>query len=165
MAIPIMLNVIDKKVWVVGGGNIGYRKTLQMLEHGAQVTCLSPEHIASFDNLEGCSLIKDIYKTDYLKDQDLILVTTNDESVNKQIHEDCKEKGLWCYRADDHEASDLQFMMNKVMDQLVVAVTTQGQSPRFSKELLERLIGNISQEDLETLTQMGIERQKALKKN
>ena len=39
---PIMLNIEDKAVVVVGGGLIAYRKIVGLLQAGAYVTVISP---------------------------------------------------------------------------------------------------------------------------
>ena len=42
-AYPIMLNINNQEVVVVGGGTIAYRKIRGLLQAGANITVISPE--------------------------------------------------------------------------------------------------------------------------
>ena len=45
---PMMLNIENKKCLIVGGGDIAYRKILELIEYGASITLVSPSINAGY---------------------------------------------------------------------------------------------------------------------
>ena len=39
---PMMLNIENKECVIIGGGDIAYRKILELIEYGASITLVSP---------------------------------------------------------------------------------------------------------------------------
>ena len=82
---PIMLNIEDKAVVVVGGGLIAYRKMVGLLEAGAYVTVISPVIHAKIERLFMDNKIawKDkLFEPDDLDSALIVIAATNSEIVN-----------------------------------------------------------------------------------
>jgi siroheme synthase-like protein len=160
MAIPLMLDVAMKDVLVIGGGPVGYKKSKVMLDNGAKVTCRSIDFVDGFKELEGCMLLEGGFEVGDLDNKDLVLIATGDGLLNNKLQELCRQRHLWCYRADDHRVSNFQFMSDGTVNGITIAVNTNGQSPKFSRELLERFIGTLTEDDfrnLEALSKLRLE--------
>lgn len=57
---PIMLNLKDKKIVIIGAGNIALRKLQKLIEYDGHLTVVSPEIMKEFYNFKGkINIIKD----------------------------------------------------------------------------------------------------------
>lgn len=155
MKMPLMFELDSKKVLVIGGGNVGFRKSKKLLAYGAEVCCLSLEHLQAFDTLPTCQLIQGAYDPNYLVDQALVIAATSDPTVNHQILNDCKQRKLLCMVVNEEDASDVNFMATKKKEGITLAVSTDGQSPGFSKHLVQQLMDEVDSEEFQRLKLMS----------
>ncbi|NLJ91048.1 MAG: bifunctional precorrin-2 dehydrogenase/sirohydrochlorin ferrochelatase, partial [Clostridiales bacterium] len=51
MFCPIMVDISDKKIGIIGGGKIAYRKAKNFLEYNASIIVVSPELRDEFNDL------------------------------------------------------------------------------------------------------------------
>lgn len=156
MFYPIMVDIKDKKIVIVGGGKIGCRKAKTLVEFGGQVVVISPEFIEEFYRLkeeyrENLSLIKDCYKREYIKDSFMIIGATCIRKINNQISIDAKEKNILCNIVDKQDESSFisQCMVNK--EGLIVSSSTMGKFPYLSKKVKEDMKKNYLKYDKEYL--------------
>src|SRR5690554_374014 len=85
---PIMLNIQDKKVVIVGGGRIAYRKIVSLLEAGAQITVISPMIHIKIEKLIAENRIlwkKKVFEPDDLDCAFIVIAATNNEKVNAHV--------------------------------------------------------------------------------
>lgn len=135
---PVNLNITDKACLVVGGGGVGTRKVSRLLECGAQVTVISPEasfrlhQMASAGHL---TLHLKQYESDDIKPFFLIIGATNQETLNRQISRDASAANKLCNIVDRPDLCN--FILPAVVSQgdLVISISTSGQSPAFAKHL------------------------------
>lgn len=142
MYFPIMVDITKKKIVIVGGGKIGYRKAKEFLEFGGEITALSPKFIREFYQLENkygdkINLIKDYYKKEYIDKSFMVIGATSLRDVNQKISIDCKNLGILCNIVDNKEESSFisSSIVNK--DGLIVTVSTMGKFPYLSKKVKE----------------------------
>lgn len=155
MKIPMMIEMNMKTVLVIGGGQVGFRKSMKLTQYGAEVVCLSLEHIQEFENLAACWLIQDAYNDNYLIGQEFVVAATSDPIINRQIIEDCKKRNLLCMAVDAEAVSDVSFMATSKKEGLTIAVSTEGQSPGFSKRLVQQLMDKVDLEEFQRLQLIG----------
>jgi precorrin-2 dehydrogenase/sirohydrochlorin ferrochelatase len=163
---PVMLDINNKACVVVGGGLIGYRKTLSLIQYGASVTVISPDlckEIQDLVNSDKILWINDYYKSDYLKNIFIVFAATNDENVNQKIYNDSKNQNILTNVVDVPELCD--FIMPAVMQQgdLTIAVSTNGKSPTLAKKICEDLNRNFDVNYAIFLDILGEMREKVLK--
>lgn len=152
MSLPMMLDLVNKKVLVIGGGKIGSRKVLNLLDSQAIVTCISSSFIREISLYkEKVSLIIKDFEPSDIKDYFLVIAATNDVRVNKRVYETCNNNHILCQTVDRINKSDFDFMATKRWDDLVVAVSTYGKAPAYSKELIKSLAEVISKKELDML--------------
>ncbi len=82
---PVMLSLAGKKCVVVGAGATAARKINTLRRAGALVTIVAPEFAEEF---KGCTLIKDVYKKEYLENAFLTVAATDDAAVNRRVTKD-----------------------------------------------------------------------------
>ncbi|QUM79256.1 MULTISPECIES: bifunctional precorrin-2 dehydrogenase/sirohydrochlorin ferrochelatase [unclassified Moritella] len=152
--LPIFMDVNNKNVLVVGGGEVASRKVDLLLSAGAKVTVLSPrlnDTLQRYRDNAKITVIIDGYNCNYLLDYVMVWVTTDDTLLNKQVWQDCCERNLLVNVADQPELCE--FITPSIIDRspLQIAISSGGTSPvliRYLREKLEALLP-------ETLGQLG----------
>ena len=81
---PIILNLTDKNVAVVGGGKVAYRKINKLLAAGIRPTVISPLLSPEIQPTQ-INWIPDKYQRKYGENMDIIITCTDDRAVNDQV--------------------------------------------------------------------------------
>ena len=146
------LNLIGKRALVIGGGNESSRKIEALLSQQCKIFVVAEKAEQSIKNYAGegkVSLdLRKIENVDFLKDYkqlDLILATTDDPDINREILVVGKKKyGCYVYAADDSQVSDFSHpSVININDTVQIAISTGGRSPLMGKSIrhdLEPLI-------------------------
>jgi len=135
--IPVALNLFNKQVLIVGGGNVAFRKARLFLNEAAKVTMVSIDFLDDWMELEA-KIIVDSYQKKYLKNQFLVYACTNDPLVNQQIVDDCNACGILCGSATRAKGVTFNSMAFEKTDVGMVALSTHQKMP-YTKPLLEEL--------------------------
>ena len=142
------LNLIGKRALVIGGGNESSRKVEALLSQQCKIFVVAEKAEQSIKNYadEGkVSLdLRKIENVDFLKDYkqlDLILATTDDPDLNREILIVGKEKyGCYVYAADDPQVSDFSHpSVININDTVQIAISTGGRSPLMGKSIRQDL--------------------------
>lgn len=162
---PIYLDVDHQPVLVVGGGDVGTRKVLTLLECGASVTLVSPDATQKLIRLANTGQIEwkpRKYRASDLTRVFLVIGAANDEAVNRQISTRARQINLLCNIADKPEACN--FILPSIVKRgdLLIAISTSGASPAYAKHLRKELEKQFGDEYAEFLTLMGAVRKKLL---
>jgi precorrin-2 dehydrogenase/sirohydrochlorin ferrochelatase len=141
---PMMINIKNKKCLVVGGGNVAYRKTLELIEYGAKVTVVSMERNEKFsaiagDEDNGVIYIVDRYKSEFIKDAYIVMAATNDSNTNLQIAMDCEKRNILVNVVDDLKESRFIVPSKVKRGDLTITISTNGKCPFYSKLLRKKL--------------------------
>lgn len=162
---PVHLDIKNRNCLVVGGGAVGTRKVNTLLACGARVTVVSPDPAQQLKEMaaEGSITLKErAYRTVDLKDMFLVIGATDDEKLNRQISEEAEQIGILCNIADRPEACN--FILPSVVQRgdLVITISTSGQSPALAKRLRRKLEAQFGEEYADFLLLMGVIRKKLL---
>ncbi len=127
---------------VVGGGSVAERKTISLLEAGADVTIVSPDLTPKLLDLSQSGKIDHIKKTFEEKDlsgEFIVIAATNSPEVNVRIARACKSRHVLVNVAVPPEESS--FIVPSVVDrgELLIAVSTSGVSPALAKKIRREL--------------------------
>ena len=159
----IVLRLSDRRVLVVGGGNVGARKAAGLLEAGAHVVVVSPRFVPAFARLvdtAALTLIERSYVPSDLAGMALVVAATDDATVNARVRTDARRAGLFVCVVDDPEWSD--FLVPAVVRRgdLLVAISTSGRSPALAGQL-RRELDLLVPDDWEVLVRLlGVARAK-----
>ena len=142
MYYPVFLNLRGRKCLVAGGGQVALRKVIALLEHGADVTVISPQLCAGLRKLAGDGRIKSInraYQPGDIKGFHLAIVATSNHEINLSAAEEAKKRRVLVNVVDDPVLSD--FIVPSIMrrDSLAIAVSTSGKSPALARKIRSRL--------------------------
>jgi precorrin-2 dehydrogenase / sirohydrochlorin ferrochelatase len=163
---PVFLDIVDKSCLVVGGGHVGTRKVLTLLDCGARVKVVSrdvtPELQSLADRQKVVLRLAD-YCTADLDGMFLVIGATDDEFLNRKIHFDAERQHKLCNIADRPEACN--FILPSIINRgdLTIAISTAGQSPALAKKLRQDLQKDFGNEYAELLRIMGALRAKLLR--
>ena len=144
---PIFIDIEDRNVVIIGGGNVCARKAETMMKYGARVTVISPEFT---DEIEGwardgrLALKRKKYDASDVDGVNIVIASTDDQSVNEQIAADCRARRIPVNVVDVTPLCE--FIVPAIIEKgsVQIAVSTGGKSPalaRTLKEDLQRLVG------------------------
>lgn len=165
---PVCLDIQNRNCLVVGGGSVGTRKVITLLNCGAHVTVVSPAASARLQELANNGSIilkKRFFRSSDLANMFLVCSATDNQELNRQIHTEAESLGMLCNVADRPEVCN--FILPSIVNRgdLIIAISTSGQSPAFAKKLrkdLEKVFGN---EYAQFLKLMGAVRKKLLRQD
>ncbi len=163
---PVNLDIKKKHCLVVGGGGVGTRKVITLVDCGASVTVVSPEVTDALKTLAEkgtVTLERRPYESSDINGMFLVIGATNIDRVNTKIASDARHKNILCNIADQPEACN--FILPSIVNRgdLVIAISTSGKSPAFSKQLRKNLEKEFGDEYAEFLKLMGAIRTRLLK--
>ncbi|MBC8059132.1 MAG: bifunctional precorrin-2 dehydrogenase/sirohydrochlorin ferrochelatase [Clostridiaceae bacterium] len=139
---PMMLNIENKKCLIVGGGDIAYRKILELKDYGANITVVSisiNEDIKVFVDTGAINYFQDTYDKTYVENAFIVVASTNDEEVNNQVFKDCSEKGILVNVVDDPKNCSFIVPSKIKRGDLTISISTNGKSPTLSRSIREEL--------------------------
>jgi len=144
---PIYIDIENRGVVIIGGGNVCARKAETMMKYGARVTVVSPaftEEIEQWASDGKLTTRQKAYDESDLEGANIVIASTDDQSVNEQIAADCRRRRIPVNVVDVTPLCE--FIVPAIVESgsIQIAVSTGGKSPaiaRTLKEDLQRLIG------------------------
>jgi uroporphyrin-III C-methyltransferase len=130
---PVGLRLLDRRVVVVGGGQVAHRRVAGLLEARARVTVVSPEVTPALEALvEPGSLtwVRRRYEPGDLAGAWYAVAATDDPAVNAAVAEEADRSRIFCARADDRSASSVWTPAVGRHGELVVGVHGGGDPQR-----------------------------------
>ncbi len=128
--LPIAINVENKKILIIGGGNVALQKVKKLLPFCKNITIVAPKIKEDLKKIHEVNIIVDIYRGKYLKDMFMVYACTNNSSVNEQVLKDSGKKGILCNRTDKSKESHFHSSAILETENLVVGINTKGKSPK-----------------------------------
>lgn len=152
---PVFLDVQDKPVVIAGGGHVAHQKLGGLIDAGARVTLISPElspEVQQFVDDGKVTHINREYQDGDMEGYFLAFVATDDGAINKVVADEARSKRVWINAVDDVPNCD--FIMPGVVQQgeLVLAISTSGQSPAMARKVREDLEEFLGEDDAELLS-------------
>lgn len=142
---PLFFDLQGRNVRVFGGGTIATRRVQVLLEFGANVSVVSPEMTEELKKLavqeERLFLDYRRYDSGELAKGDIVLAATDDEYVDAEIYEECRQKQILINVASDKEKCDFYFPALIREGNLVIGVTAGGEDHRKVAEAAKKIRG------------------------
>lgn len=134
---PVMINLENKKVVVVGGGRVAARKIKTLVKSSAKVVVISPSLHEKIDE-DTITWVKRCYQKDDLTDAKLVFACTDKPDVNRQVMNDAHPSQLVNNTGDKHFSDFYNVAIAQAKD-FSVMISTNGISPERSKEIRRKL--------------------------
>lgn len=165
---PIMIDLTDREVLVVGGGSVAGRKIATLIEYGAVVSVVSRELSPELKNLVDSGRVKYLggeFSLVFLKDKFLAFAATDDSDLNRRISRAAQAKGMLINAVD--QPADCTFIVPSIIRQgdLTISVSTSGKSPALAKRIREKLSSIFGNEYGLFLRMMGKIRESVLSRS
>ena len=104
---PLFVDMKDKTVLFVGGGNVALRKARQFAEAGAQIKVIAPEIKEGFNELPNISTeVRKAVPEDISDKYFAVIFASSDKETNEKLSKICKNKRIIVDRCDEHSKSD-----------------------------------------------------------
>ncbi|BBL88801.1 siroheme synthase [Vibrio rotiferianus] len=140
---PLFLDLVDKPVLVVGGGEVASRKVEALLKAGADVTIVSPslvDFLAKLANDHQVRWVQRFYSSDIVTGSFVqVWATTDNPALNHQVYKDAKVLGILVNVVDDKPYCDFitPSMINR--GRIQIAISSGGASPVLIRNIREKL--------------------------
>ena len=128
-AFPIALNAQRVRALVVGGGTVGTRKALALLDAGASVRVVAPDvspRLAQAEAENRIAVLRAPYAPDVLGDATIVIAATSSRDVNSLVAADARERGKLVNVTDAPDEGDFHTMAVHRSGDLTIAVSTGG---------------------------------------
>lgn len=160
---PIFLDVRGRSCLVAGGGAVGLEKAQRLREAGAEVVVLDPAPSAATREFASgdpaVTIVPREFRPDDCDGRALVFACTADDTVNAQVLEAARARGILVQRTDGNaEAGEVgDFLGGAVLrrGELCVAVSSGGASPAFASATRDRIAEVVGDEFGEAVAMLG----------
>lgn len=139
---PMFVDLSDKSIVVVGGGNIATRRVKTLLSFTRNVTVIAPRSTVELSELGKAGQIEIInrpVKRSDFRQAYMVIAATNDRKLNDDIYRVCKEEGIYVNVSSDREKCDFYFPGVFMKDEVVVGITASGLDHKKAKRVREEI--------------------------
>jgi len=144
---PIALHGERITAVIVGGGSVGTRKALALVEAGAEVRVVSPRVSSELEDVERSrriTIIRDSYGAKHLDRATLVVAATDSREVNAQIAIDAHARGMLINITDYPDEGNFHTMALHRSGDVTIAVSSggvPGAAARIRDAIAERFDG------------------------
>ena len=139
---PMFVDLMDKKVIVVGAGTIAKRRIRSLTEFTDQLVVIAPEvnhELLDMEKEGKIQILKKKYEREDLYDAYLVIAATNDTKTNNDIYSVCKCMGIIVNVCSDKTKCDFYFPGIAKKENIVVGVTARGEENKKAREVVEKI--------------------------
>lgn len=137
---PIFLKTSSLHILIVGGGHVALEKLSFLLKSSpdSNIEMVAPWFLEATEELaieHGIKCVKRPYDTSFLVHKHIVIATTDQDNVNKEVYHECRKRNILVNLADNPEYCD--FYMGGIVTKgdVKVAISTNGRSPTTAKRL------------------------------
>ena len=143
MWFPLFVNLKNKKVLVIGGGKVAFKKISKIMEYEADITVIA-ENIAEEKLMELENLrIENNRKIENNKDEIeklveeyfLVIAATDNEELNENVAEICDSKGILINNVSSKTKMNSMFGGIVKNDEFQIAISTSGKNCKRSRAM------------------------------
>ena len=138
----IDLNLQDKKIIIVGGGNEAEKRIKSILNQNCEIIVISDSINTRITKWTKAKKIKSkkqkIENMKFISEfkPNIIITTTDNKKLNQKIINHAKKRGIIAYSSDNPDESDFSNPAIIDFENIIqIAIFTGGQSPAMSKKI------------------------------
>ena len=141
-ALPIFMNITNRRCVVIGGGEVASRKVIMLLKANAAITLYSPEICPALQVLSEDGTITHIkanFEPSQLTDACLVIAATDVEVVNMAVSIAAKAKNIPVNVVDSPALCT--FTMASIVERspIVIAISSEGNAPVLARYLRTKI--------------------------
>lgn len=147
---PLFVDLHDKAVVIIGGGQVAARKAKTLLDFTSHITVIAPDICEDLASLPNAAIQRKPFANADLLGAYLAIAATDNRELNSRIAEFCHANGILVDVADSREDSTFLFPSVVSRGRLTVGISSGGASPTASRYLRHH-IGDILPENMEEI--------------
>ena len=139
---PLFFKLDNRKVLIVGGGDVALRKADLLSRAGAAITIVAPDICEELQALlqdDKHELIYENYNKKYMQGARVIIAGTDIEALNHQVHADATELNIPVNVVDTPPLCDFIFPAIVDRNPIVIGISSNGKAPVLARLLRARL--------------------------
>ena len=139
---PLFFKLDNRKVLIVGGGDVALRKADLLSRAGAAITIVAPDICEELQALlqdDKHELIYEHYNKKYMAGARVIIAGTDIEALNHQVHADATELNIPVNVVDTPPLCDFIFPAIVDRNPIVIGISSNGKAPVLARLLRARL--------------------------
>ena len=119
---PVSINLNNKNILVIGAGKIALRKTEMLLNYNCNINVIT----------------KDILEEKFLENIFLVVVATDNETLNKKISQLCMSKNILVNNVTSKDDMNVRFASIYEKDNIQIAISANG-NPKKAVEIKHKI--------------------------
>ncbi len=146
---PLFFKLDDRKVLIVGGGEVALRKADLLSRAGAVITVIAPDicdelqalltHSADEQQASKHTLVFAEYDKSYMTGARIIIAGTDNEDLNHQVHADATALNIPVNVVDTPPLCDFIFPAIVDRNPIIIGISSNGKAPVLARLLRARL--------------------------
>lgn len=144
---PMFVELKGKRCLIIGGGHVAYRKALALVSFEVQLFIIADHVLPKIRELDEREVMVRLMirkaKAEDAAGMDLVVCASDDHELHRRTAAYCREHGIPVNVADDREQSSFLFPSLLRQEDVVVGITTGGNSPAASRYLRRYLESQI----------------------
>ncbi|HEY2092599.1 MAG TPA: bifunctional precorrin-2 dehydrogenase/sirohydrochlorin ferrochelatase [Thermoanaerobaculia bacterium] len=155
---PIFLDIENRNVVIIGGGEVCTRKAETVMRYGAKVTIVSPEVTSELEEWERkgqLTIHRKRYETTDIEDAHIVIASTDDMAVNERVAADARALRIPVNVVDVTNLCEFIVPAIVEKDGIQIAISTAGKSPALARTLKEDLNRTVGPEYAEINDLLG----------
>ncbi len=143
---PSYINLTNKKILLIGGGNIALEKLEKLTDFSKDITVIAEDispKFSDFAKLNNIPIEKRAYKRGNIDGFDIVIIATNDISLHREIFNESRDSRVLVNSVDNTAYCDFIFPSYIKKGDLTISISTSGASPAMAKRIrlyIEKLI-------------------------
>ena len=134
---PIFLDIENRNVVIIGGGEVCARKAETMMSYGAKVTIVSPKFTPEIEQWAGngqLAIQRKRYETTDIEDAHIVIASTDDTPVNERVAADARALRIPVNVVDVTHLCEFIVPAIIEKDGIQIAISTGGKSPAVARD-------------------------------
>ena len=150
--LPIMLDVSEKNILLIGGGVACAEKLRSLGQLNKEITAIAPEFCENFSGKSWIKMIKRKYRPGDLKGFHIVYVGINNKDEEMIILKEARREGLLINFVDQVKFSDFISPSVLLKKFFSIFISTNGKGPGASKFIRREIEEKIDLDDLDRRT-------------
>lgn len=136
--LPIFLDIEDKNILIVGGGNVAYQKISKILPFTSNIKVVAPDVSEKIKTTKVNIIQREFVEKD-LDDIFLVYICTNNEILNEEIKKIANKKGKLVNVVDNKKLSDFISPAVLLQDDITIAVSSNGTDVKKAIKIRDKI--------------------------
>lgn len=142
MYFPMFVDLSQKKITIIGAGNIARRRVSTLVMFTQNLLVVAPEIDKDIELMSKqykfMISVKEYEIKDILESY-IVIAATNNLSLNNIIYRDCKDLGILVNVCSDKTKCDFYFPAIVQKDDVTIGITSGGQSHKLVRETANKI--------------------------